>query len=69
MLNAIKIMMLAEARDKPWYCWLQYSRLPIKIHSCNNFNEDLYGVLQLAIIAHGHAPTSPNGIGGAFSIF
>lgn len=58
MLNAIKIMMLAEARDKPWYCWLQYSRLPIKIHLCNNFNEYLYGVLQLAIIANSPRPRS-----------
>ena len=35
----LDVMMLAEARDKPWYCWLQYSRWPMEFHSCNNFNE------------------------------
>ena len=80
----LDVMMLAEARDKPWYCWLQYSRWPMEFHSCNNFNEGGYNIniyiiyiyidFQLAIIchakiAHGWAPTSPNGIVRAVSIF
>ena len=88
----LDVMMLAEARDKPWYCWLQYSRWPMEFHSCNNFNEggyninkyiyniyiywfsishnmQWYAIICHAKIAHGWAPTSPNGIVRAVSIF
>ena len=50
----LDVMMLAEARDKPWYCWLQYSRWPMEFHSCNNFMQhSQYGPLLVCFVHFG----------------